>query len=181
MAAYSSRKIDALLAAVDGALTTDAKGTALEELSRYVFERVAGVTCISKNILDGRRAHELDLAFWIDQPRSLLYFLEAILIVECKATGTPVGSDEVGWFVRKLQVRGARYGVLVALTGITGKADGVSSAHSEILDALVRDGIKILMLTRTEISALKDTEGLSNHLRRQLLDLTLQRVVRSEG
>jgi hypothetical protein len=180
MPAYLSSKIDALLAAVDGAATADAKGDALEDLSRYLFEGVEGVTCIGKNILDGRRAHELDLAFWIDQPRSLLHFLEAILIVECKATGNAVGSSEVSWFVRKLQVRGARFGVLVALSGITGKKDGVSSAYSEILDALVKDGIKILLLTRSDISQLTDTGDLSGLLRRQLLDLTLRRVVRIE-
>jgi hypothetical protein len=177
MAAYSSRKINALLAALDGTTNPDAKGAALEELSRYVFERVAGVKCVDRNILDGPRAHELDLAFWIDQPRSLLHFLEAVLIVECKATETAVGSHEVGWFVRKLQVRGARHGVLVALSGITGKADGISSARSEILDAQTKDGIKILLLTREDISTLTDTKALSENLRRQFLALTLRRVV----
>jgi hypothetical protein len=178
MAAYSTQKVKALLAAIDGATTSDARGTALEDLSRYLFETVAGVKCVDKNILDGRRAHELDLAFWVDQTRSLLHFLEAVLIVECKATGSPVGSPEVGWFVHKLQVRGARYGILVALSGITGQADGVSSAHSEILDALTKNGIRILLLTRKDIVKFTSTKALSECLKGQLLALTLQRVVR---
>jgi hypothetical protein len=51
-------------------------------------------------------------------------FLDPIVIVECKNTGTPVGSQDVGWFVRKLQNRGANVGILVALAGIAGAQAG---------------------------------------------------------
>jgi hypothetical protein len=177
MAAYSRAKINAMLAAVDTATTADAKGAALEELSRYLFEKNKGVECVGQNILDAPRAHELDLAFWIDPHVSGLHFLEALLVVECKATEAPVGSAEVGWYVRKLQDRGARHGVLVALNGITGAADGAASAHSEILAALLRDGIRILLLTRPEILLLRSTNDLAALLKSKLLRLTLERVV----
>jgi hypothetical protein len=104
-----------------------------------------------------------------------LHFLDAVLIVECKATEARVGSADVGWFVRKLQDRGARAGILIALNGITG--DGENSAHSEILTAQMRDGIKILLLTRAEIVALTNTDALSEQLSRKLLRLTLDRIV----
>ncbi|HJX82960.1 MAG TPA: restriction endonuclease [Candidatus Angelobacter sp.] len=167
-----------MLNAVDSAGTADAKGAALEELAMYLFEKVRGVECSGQNILDAPRAHELDLAFWNDQRLSLLYFLDAILIVECKASDSPVGSAEVGWFVRKLQDRGAHHGVLVALNGVTG--DGDRSAHSEILSALVRDSIKILLLTRVEILALDNTDQLAAVLKRKMLRLTLNRAVHAE-
>jgi len=57
--------------------------------------------------------------------------------------------------VRKLQDRGASHGILIALNGITG--DGDQSAHSEVLGALIRDKIKILVLTRGEILGLTIT------------------------
>ena len=175
MAVYSNARLGDMLAAIDNAATSDAKGAALEELSKYLFEKIPGVKCVAQNVLDEPRAHELDLAFWNDQRRSVLHFLEAVLIVECKATEDPVGSADVGWFVRKLQDRGARDGILVALNGVTG--DGNTSAHSEILSAQLRDGIRILLLTRAEIIALASTDDLSDQLSRKLLRLTLNRAV----
>jgi hypothetical protein len=175
MAVYSRGRLNEMLAAIDNAATADAKGAALEELSKYLFEKMPGVKCVGHNVLDAPRAHELDLAFWNDQRRSVLHFLDAVLIVECKATEARVGSADVGWFVRKLQDRGARAGILIALNGITG--DGENSAHSEILTAQMRDGIKILLLTRAEIVALTNTDALSEQLSRKLLRLTLDRIV----
>jgi hypothetical protein len=177
MAAYSKRKLVAMLIAIDNAESNDAKGDALEELSRYLFEKVRGIEFLEKNILDAPRAHELDLAFWNDQPRSELPFLDAALVVECKACELAVGSADVGWFVRKLQDRGAHHGILVALNGITGSVDGPTSAYNEVLTALIRDGIKILLLTRDEIAALRSSADLAVLLKRKLLQLTLRRVV----
>jgi len=175
MARYSQSRIRTLLESVDNARTNDAKGDALEELGRYLLGKVAGVEFIRRNILDARRAHELDLAFWNDQRVSLLHFVDAVLITECKASGAPVGSHEVGWFVRKLQDRGASHGILIALNGITGHGD--QSAHSEVLSALIRDKIKILILTREEILALTMTGQLADLLKEKEMRLTLDRLV----
>jgi hypothetical protein len=175
MARYSRARVESMLEQIDSAETADAKGTALEELTKYLFEKISGVDCSDQDILDAPRAHELDLAFWNDQRLSLLYFLDAVLIVECKASETPVGSADVGWFVRKLQDRGAHHGILIALNGVTGEGD--TSAHNEILTALMRDRIKILLLTRAEILVLTNTEQLSEMLKRKLLRLTLKRAV----
>ncbi len=175
MARYSQARVRSMLKKVDSAETADAKGAAVEELTKYIFERVRGIECRDQDILDAPRAHELDLAFWNDQRFSVLYFLDAILVIECKASETPVGSADVGWFVRKLQDRGAHHGILIALNGVTG--DGDTSAHSEILTALIRDKIRILLLTRPEILALATTEDLSEALQSKLLQLTLKKVV----
>lgn len=175
MARYSKTHIRALLALVDGAPTNDAKGDALEELGKYLLGKVVGVEFLRRNILDAPRAHELDLAFWNDQRVSLLHFMDAILITECKASAAPVGSHEVGWFVRKLQDRGASHGILIALNGITG--DGDQSAHSEVLAALIRDKIKILVMTRQEILGLTITSQLADLLKEKEMQLTLDRIV----
>jgi hypothetical protein len=179
MAAYSKRTIGSKLAAVDFAASADARGAALEDLSRYLFEMFNGVECSGTNLFNAPRSHELDLAFWNDQRRSLLFFLDAVLVLECKATAHPVGSAEVGWFVRKLQDLGVNHGILVALNGITGGGDGRSSAHDEVITAFVRDKIKILLLTRVEIEGLTSSRNLANLLKRKLLILTLKRAVDS--
>jgi len=172
---FSRIDIAQLLDAVDGAPTNDAKGAALEALGRYLFETFEEVECRGQNILEGPRAQELDLVFWNDQRTSELYFLEALLIVECKATGSRVSSRDVGWFVRKLQDHGAHVGILIALNGITG--DGDTAAHSEVLSALLRDKIRILLLTRGEIVSCETTSELADLLKEKVLKLTLEKAV----
>ena len=181
MPAYSKPQVATLLTAVDAAgANADAKGTALEDLSKYLFETVPGVQCIGRNILDGPRAHELDLAFWVSETPFGLGFLEAVLIVECKAAGAAVGSAQVAWYAQKLRTRASRHGILVALNGITGAADGVSSAHSEVIGSL-RDGVRILLLNRDEIVGLDHTDDLVALMKSKLLRLTLERVVQVDG
>lgn len=133
MAVFSAVEITRLFDAVDNALTNDAKGAALEALGKYLFESAEGVECCGQNILEGPRAQELDLAFWIDQRVSELYFLDAFLIVECKATASRVSSREVGWFVRKLQDHGAHAqpsGMRYSMTKLEGVGNGNNQADS---------------------------------------------------
>jgi Restriction endonuclease len=172
-------RVRSILRKVDAARTADAKGDALEELVTYLFEAIPGVECADRNILNVPRSHELDLAFWNDQRLSDLHFLDAILIVECKATKEPVRSADVAWFIRKLQDRGAHHGILVSLKGLTGR--GRTSAHSEILKALMRDKIRILVLTRPEILGLTAAGDLAKALKRKLLQLTLREAVHMDN
>lgn len=177
MPRYSSARITEMLNSCDTAEDANAAGDALENLMVYVFEKLTGVELYDRNILDDPRAHELDLAFWHIQAKSSVGFLDPVIIVECKNTGTTVGSHEVGWFVRKLQDRGANVGILVALSGITGADTGQTSAHHEVLTALTRDKIKILVLSRAEIEQLTTTADLATLLREKYLALTLRLTV----
>jgi hypothetical protein len=172
---FDQQQIQDMLLAVDTAPNTDAKGAALELLVRYLFETFEGVNCEGQNILEGPRAQELDLALWNDIRISELYFLEALVIVECKASDNPVSSADVGWFVRKLQDQGAHTGILVALNGITGH--GTMHAHSEVLSALTRDKIKILLLTRSEIVDCRTTTELAGLLKDKFSKLILKKAV----
>jgi hypothetical protein len=178
MARYSKARIAALLSACDNAKTNAAAGRALEDLVAYLFEKMPGVELYDRNILDAPRAHELDLAFWSLPAKSPISFLDSIVIVECKNTGTPVGSQAVGWFVRKLQDHGAQNGVLVALSGITGAQNARDNAHHEVLSALTRDRIKVLLLSRQEIDNLDTTDELATLLKKKFLALSLRLTVR---
>ena len=76
MRRYSKRRITQLLDAADKAETADAKGDYLESLIEYVFTKVTGVSLYARNILDGPRAHEIDLALYNEATRSQLTFLD---------------------------------------------------------------------------------------------------------
>ena len=177
MARYSRSKITRLLDESDNALTAAAKGAKLEELVKYLFCKIPKVTFYGANILDGYRAHELDVVFDNDTRQSELYFLDHAIITECKNTGHPVSSAQVGWFIRKLQDRIARSGILISLNGITGEADGVNNAHSEIISALTRDGIRILVVRRADITAFQTTNDLVELLKRKIMKLTIERTI----
>ena len=177
MAIYSQPKILRLLRQSDNAPNTYIKGAKLEELVRYIFCKVPKVTHYGSNVLDGVRAHELDVIFNNDTRNSDLYFLDYAIITECKNTGSPVSSAQAGWFIRKLQDRFATSGILISLSGITGERDGVSNAHSEIMNALTRDNIRILVIKREDILAFRTTDDLVQLLQRKLMKLTINRTI----
>jgi hypothetical protein len=177
MPRYSLKRLAAMLDGCDTAPNADGAGARLETLVVYLFGKLPGFELYDRNILDAPRAHELDLVFWHIQASSPVGFLDPIVFVECKNTSDPVSSYDVGWFVRKLQDRGANVAILVALSGITGAQSGNMNAHSEILTALVRDRIKLLLLNRGEIENLHTTEDLAGLLREKYLALSLRLTV----
>ncbi|MCX6219904.1 MAG: restriction endonuclease [Bacteroidia bacterium] len=177
MAIYSQPKIARLIDESDNALTNAVKGAKLEELVRYLFCKIPNITFYGSNILDGYRAHELDVVFNNDTRYSELYFLDHAIIAECKNTSHKTSSAQVGWFVRKLQDRIATSGILITLSGITGEADGESNAHSEIIIALIRDGIRILVIRRADILGFQTTDDLVSLLKRKIMKLTIERTI----
>ena len=177
MARYSNAKIRRLLHESDTAPNTDVKGDKLEELVKYLFDKVPGVNFYKKNVLDGVRAHELDVVFKNDKRSSDLYFLDFVIITECKNTGNRLGSIGVRWFIDKLRDCGVSTGILISLSGITGVADGVSNAHSEVINAVIRDKVSVLILTREEIEPLTTTDELVNILTDKILSLAIERTV----
>lgn len=177
MARYSQQNIHRLINESDNAVTTTIKGAKLEELVQYIFNKIPGVTFYARNVLDGLRAHELDVVFTNDTTRSKLPFLDYTLITECKNTASRLSGHDTRWFISKLQDRGLSSGILISLSGITGIVDGVSCAHSEVLNALTRDKIKVLLIDRNEIMSLTTTEDLVNILQAKLLRLTIERTL----
>jgi hypothetical protein len=118
MARYSAARLAAMLQAVDSAATNDARGTALEDLTDYLFTRIRGVTVFERDRVDNEGAHELDLLLWNDQLPAALPFLEAVLLIECKADANP-GERCCRLFIRKLRV-GVRETDSYSNRGITG-------------------------------------------------------------
>jgi hypothetical protein len=117
------------------------------------------------------RTEELDVAFWNDQHRRGLWFLPTTLLVECKNWSRPVGGAEVAYFVRRLQNRDLKLGFLVATRGVTGSPSDLTDAHFEIAAAL-KDGVRVVVIDRTEIELLTHSDDLVRLTKRKLSMLT---------
>jgi hypothetical protein len=176
MASLSPRTIRSLLETGDQAKTTTEQGRALEDLVCYVFQRIPGIEVAKRNVLNIFETEEIDVAFWNSRERNGLYFLPNIILVECKNWSHPIGSQEVAYFIQRLQNRGRDYGVLVAANGITGSAEDHDRAHYEIAMALGR-GFHVLVLTRAEIQTLVDTTQLVHLLKEKLCELAVSGTV----
>jgi hypothetical protein len=120
MPAYDKTVIQGLLAAADGSATNDAKGKAFEDLACYLFGQIPGVSITERNPLNAFATEEIDIALWNEQDPAGLKSFNAVILVECKFWSKPVGSEHVGWFLKKIENRGLDFGLLLAMSGVTG-------------------------------------------------------------
>ena len=176
MAKLSPSRIQNLFETGDLAETTTEQGRALEDLVCYILEKVPGIEVAKRNTLNTFETEEIDVAFWNSRQRNGFYFLPNIILVECKNWSQPIGSQEVSYFVQRLQNRGRDHGILVAANGITGSAKDRDRAHYEIAMALGR-GLHVLVLTRAEIETLTDTAQLVRLSKGKLCELAVSGTV----
>ena len=159
MAVTLQAAIKEFLKIADAATTPDAKGKAFEDLACCIFDRIPGVSIISRNVLDHFESEEIDLALWNGQhPRGLKAF-DSWFLIECKNWSKPVGSVEVATFISKLANRSLGFGILIAAGGITGTAEDGDRAHAQIALALSKN-IRLIVITRAEIEVLEKAEDL---------------------
>jgi hypothetical protein len=152
--------------------TTTEKGKALEDLICYLFGKVPGIEIVRRNVLNQFQTEETDVALWNNKSKEGFQFLPYQILVECKNWSVPVGSNEVSYFVNRLQNRGLDHGILIAVKGITGTNPGVTAAHYEVAMALPR-GIRIIVITKDEILAFKDTKEVVRLVKEKLCDLVV--------
>jgi hypothetical protein len=172
MPAYDKLLIQSLLAAGDLASTSDAKGKALEDLACYLFGQVPGISITERNPLNAFATEEIDVALWNEQDPEGLKSFNSVILVECKFWSRPVGSDQVAWFLRKIENRGLDFGLLLAMSGVTGDAHDKGQAHYEVAMALPKK-IRLIVITRAEIEALSTTEELVTQIRRKVCQLAV--------
>ncbi len=172
MAAISRRRVSALFRdGLNGGTTTE-QGRILEDLICYVFSRVSGISIFKRNILNVFDTEEIDVAFWNDRLITGLPFLPNVLLVECKNWHNPVGSQEVSYFANRLRNRGCDFGILVATNGITGTASDLTAARFQMATAL-REGQRIMVITREELEELSHSRQLSTLLKRKICELVV--------
>ncbi len=169
---YDRDVIQRWLAAADQAGTHDARGKALEDLACYLFGRIPGVSITERNALNAFATEEIDVALWNEQDPAGLKSFNAVILVECKAWSKPVGSEQVAWFLKKLENRGLDFGLLLAMAGVTGDAQDRGQAHYEVAMALPKK-IRLVVITRAEIEALSTTDELVELIRRRVCQLAV--------
>lgn len=136
--------------------TTD-QGNALEELASYLFLLIPGWVP-RKNVIDEQLAYETDLVI---RNLNVAGNLTAELLgrhffVECKNWGTPVGVRDVGYFLYRMKLTHARFGVLFAPNKISGSsANGEEKAAFQLLrKAFHEDGSICVVLNSNDLNEL---------------------------
>lgn len=179
MSKFSTIRIKELLEKSDAAKLPDHKGAALEELGCYLFGKMKGLDLYAQNKFNKSGSRELDIIYKNDRRISELHFLDGFIPIECKNTAKKTTSEQVNWFANKVSDTTARYGILLSLSGVTGK-DETEAAKSEIMRAVSKFGIGILVLTRAEILQLSSTCDLASLLERKFHALCLEEKIEFE-
>lgn len=172
MATLSSQRIIRLLQIGKDSSTTTEQGKSLEGLICYVFGKVPGITVTHRNRLNTFHSEEIDVALWNEKRPRILDFLPNVILVEAKNWSRPVGSAEVSWFDRKLRSRGLDFGILVAVSGLTGDSQNRTSAHQIIAQSL-GEHRRIVVLTADDLTSLSNTEVLVDLIKLKLCELAV--------
>lgn len=156
---YSTATLNGHFQNCDNGATAQIRGRAFEDLADYLFTRVPGVPFSQRNQMNTFNNEEIDLALWNDKSANGFNFLPHIILIECKNWNVPVSSVEVAWFCTKLQNRAQQFGILIANRGITGDPAQLTAAHNTLAINLAQ-GRTVIIITRAEINALRDTGDL---------------------
>jgi len=139
--------------------TTTEKGDALEELASYLFLLIPG--CVPRrNLLDEQGSFETDLVVR-NLTRSSNLAAEPLgrhFLVECKNWENPVGVQDVGYFLYRMRLTHATFGVLFAKSGITGGTSKEENARSLIRKAFHEDGSTCVVVSHDDLLGLKSQE-----------------------
>ncbi len=148
------------------------KGRALEDLACYMFGKVPGISIAKRNALNDFSSEEIDVAFWNKKAKRGFYFLDDVVIVECKNWSSALSSAEVAWFDTKIKHRGLSFGILIAANGITGNAAERTAAHHIIAAAQVEKR-RMVVVTADEVRDLASTDDLVLLVQEKLCELAV--------
>jgi hypothetical protein len=171
MPAYNKAKIQGYLQVVDNPPNKAAKGKAFEDLACYLFSCVPGITITGRNELNTFATEEIDIACRNEQDPAGLRLFNAFFLVECKGWTDPVNSEQVAWFLMKIEHRGLDFGVLIAANGITGVAEHLTASNFLVSFALATKKIRMVIVTRQEIEALRSGEELAELIIKKVTQL----------
>ena len=171
MASYPRRELTTLITRCQAAGSTKERGNALEDLCRFLLEKVQDVRFHSRDQLNAARSQEIDLSFWVGRG-SPLHFMPWVLLVEAKNHAKPVSSRDVRWFVEKLDDRKLGHGILVAMNGISGSPGKRTGAWDMIVKAMHK-GIRVVVLTQDDLRVLRCTADLIRLIENRFLEITI--------
>lgn len=146
------------------------KGAALEIVVSDTFCQLEGVGLIRKNVIDNAGSLEIDILLYNQRHPAGLPFLSNHLVVECKNWAVPVNTATLTVFTGKLRKFRVDVGILVAANGITGDAHERTAAHEHLRHVYDRDGLAVIVIARTELEALRNTDDLGRLVREKYGD-----------
>ena len=144
---------------------TAEKGAALEAVVADTFCRMEGVGIIAVNVVDDAGSSEIDILLYNLKLPSGLPFLSDNIMIECKNWQAPVDTATARVFTSKLRSCRLDFGILVAANGVTGDPQERTATFAHIRSEFDRSGMKVLIVTRAELEALRTTEDLGLLLR----------------
>jgi hypothetical protein len=148
-------KMVELIEAVEQAVSTDEKGKSLEELARFLFDRVPSLKAKYSNLQT--RSSEIDIVVEYDNRRGEIGLFEELgryCLVECKSWSKPVGVGPVRDFMGKLDKCKTRLGIIFSKNGVTG-VDSGADALREIQSRFDRDGVYLLVFSIEDLKGIK--------------------------
>lgn len=169
MSAIDHVNIAARLIAGDAGNAAE-KGAVLETIVAETFCQLQGVGLIKKNIVDNASSLEIDILLYNHRLQDGLPFLPNHLIIECKNWHAPVNSATLTVFTGKLHKFRVDFGILVAANGITGNVVDRRAAQAHLRSVYDRDGLAVIVITRAEIEALRNTDDLGLLMREKYGD-----------
>ena len=116
-------------------------------------------------MVDDAGSSEIDILLYNMRHPEGLPFLSDNIMIECKNWHAPVNAATVRVFTSKLRNCRLEFGILVATSGVTGSVDDNTAAFAHIRSEFDRSGLKLLVITRAELEALRTTEELGLLLR----------------
>lgn len=176
MSSINQNYIQRLLRRGTMASTAKAKGDAFEDLICYLFKKIPGISVTRRNQRNVYESEEIDIAFWNEKNSSGVPFLPWVILVECKNWSSPVGAEQVSWFDSKMRNRGAEFGILVAVYGVTGDPLKLTAAHNTIATSL-REGRRLIIITSDEIKLLRDSSTLILLIKEKICELIVSGTV----
>lgn len=142
------------------ALTTKEKGDRLEDLATYLFLLIPGLIP-RRNLVEETLAFESDIVIR-NLTMSTNVFADLLgrhFLAECKNWESSVGVMDIGYFLYRMRLTHAHFGVIFAKSGITGDQNQERAAYSLIRKAFHEDGNICIVIDNESLSSLGHTES----------------------
>jgi hypothetical protein len=109
-----------------------------------------------RNLLDKKLAFETDIVVRnLNQSSNLTAdILGRHFIVECKNWEKPVGVRDIGYFLYRIRLTHATFGIIFSRDGITGSTDDEMASYSLIRKAFHEDGISCIVINEEDLARL---------------------------
>jgi hypothetical protein len=131
------------------------KGDWLEDLGVYLFLLIPGLVP-RRNLLEETLAFETDIVIrnLVPTRNVVADLLGRHFLVECKNWESTVGVKDIGYFLYRMRLTHASFGVMMAKSGITGDEEKERAAYSLIRKAFHEDGNVCIVIDNASLVSL---------------------------